>query len=75
MWSIGANDWHLPQTRLDFGAAKAILFDHMTAGTPLSKEVDQYSLVLQRSFLQQLFDILNLFGKPTTAANRPRAAL
>lgn len=41
----------------------------MTADTPLSKEVDQYSLVLQRSFLQQLFDILNLFGKPTTAAN------
>ena len=41
----------------------------MTADTPLSKEVDQYSLVLQRSFLQQLFDILNPFGRPMTAAN------
>lgn len=41
----------------------------MTADTPPSKEVDQYSLVLQRSFLQQIFDILNPFGRLTTAAN------
>jgi len=41
----------------------------MTAGTPLSKEVEQYSLVLQQSFLQLLFGILNPFGRPATAAN------